>query len=69
MGSMNMRKPTGDGKLSCRNALPVCTPFPGLREHGSGNFPTLASGVVILGTMAFYTVPVGICEVACVPAA
>lgn len=29
----------------------------------------MASGVIILRAVALYTVPVGICEVACVPAA
>lgn len=47
--------------------LSVSAPLPGLR--GTGTPPTLASGVVVLRAMAFYTVPVGICEVACVPAA
>lgn len=61
-----MKKPTRDKRLSCRNALSFRSP-PRPQRHGYS--PTLASGVVILRAMAFYTVPVGICEVACVPAA
>lgn len=43
--------------------------LPSQASKNYGNSPTLASGVVILRAMASYTVPVGICEVACVPAA
>lgn len=62
MGSRNMKKPSGDKKLSYRKAVSLTPPRP-------QRFPTLAGGVVILRAVAFYTVPVGICEVACVPAA
>lgn len=43
--------------------------LPSQASENHGNSPTLASGVVVLRAMASYTVPVGICEVACVPAA
>lgn len=63
MGSRNMKKPSGNEKPSYRNALPTLS-FPPRPQR-----PTLASGVVILRAMAFDTVPVDICEVACMPAA